>query len=220
MTDKNKKGLHCIIDGSVEFGSGSEVGNFSILSGDVKIGKNTVIKNYVEIRATGGLVTIGDNCVIDSKSLIEGPCVFEDNVVVGPDCEIRPGVTMRSSSYLQGRNRIANNCVIEPGVTIKYGSILTSNVYVGEGSFIGPNVIMTGDDTSRVQEEAGNRKSTRIGAGTFIGANSIFMPAVHIGSECIIGACSFVREDTFDKEVWFGNPAKFKKTRNKKDVDS
>lgn len=220
MMNKYTKGLHCIIDDSVEIGSGSEVGNFSILSGDVRVGKNTVIKNYVEIRANGGLITIGDNCVIDSKSLIEGPCIFEDDVVIGPDCEIRPGVTVRSSSYLQGRNRIANNCVIESGVTIKYGSILTSNVYVGEDCFIGPNVIMTGDDTSRVQEEAGNRKSTRIGAGTFIGANSIFMPAVHIGSGCIIGACSFIREDTFDKEVWFGNPAKFKKTRNKKDVDS
>ena len=87
MTDKNKKGLHCIIDDSVEIGLGSEVGNFSILSGDVKIGKNTVIKNYVEIRATGGLVTIGDNCVIDSKSLIEGPCSFEDDVVIGRYCE-------------------------------------------------------------------------------------------------------------------------------------
>ena len=214
-----ERGLYCVIDPAAKISPSTKVGSFCIIGGNIKIGKNTVIKNHVEIRTDGGLVEIGDGCVIDSGVLLEGPCIIESNVTIGPECEIRPGVKINKSSYLQGRNRIADNCVIDMGATIKYGSILTSNVYIGRDCFIGPNVIMTGDDQSRGQPEAGNEKSTRIGAETFIGANSILMPAVHIGSQNIIGACSFVRGGTGDQEVWFGNPAKCRKTRRKQDVD-
>jgi acetyltransferase-like isoleucine patch superfamily enzyme len=41
-----------------------------------------------------------------------------------------------------------------------------------------------------------------------IGANVTLMPAKSIGSNCIIGACSQVRNDIPDNEVWYGSPAK------------
>jgi acetyltransferase-like isoleucine patch superfamily enzyme len=52
-----------------------------------------------------------------------------------------------------------------------------------------------------------------IGDNTLIGANVTLMPGFSIGSNSIIGACSQVRNNVGDNEIWFGNPAKFiKKT--------
>lgn len=42
----------------------------------------------------------------------------------------------------------------------------------------------------------------------FIGANTIIMPNVHIGSYAIIAACSCVTKSVPDGEVWGGIPAK------------
>lgn len=49
--------------------------------------------------------------------------------------------------------------------------------------------------------------------GSMFGANVTIMPGVNIGAHAEIGACSQVRHDVPDNEVWFGNPAKFFKKR-------
>ena len=41
-----------------------------------------------------------------------------------------------------------------------------------------------------------------------IGANVTLMPNTSIGNNCVIGACSQVRDNVPDNEIWFGNPAK------------
>ena len=47
-----------------------------------------------------------------------------------------------------------------------------------------------------------------IGDWVFIGARSIILPNVKIGSNCIIGGGSVVTKDVPDNEVWAGVPAK------------
>jgi acetyltransferase-like isoleucine patch superfamily enzyme len=42
-----------------------------------------------------------------------------------------------------------------------------------------------------------------------IGANVTLMPGVTVGQNSEIGACSQVRHDVPDNEVWFGTPAKY-----------
>lgn len=48
----------------------------------------------------------------------------------------------------------------------------------------------------------------RVGERTFIGCNTIIMPGVTIGSECVIGAGSIVTKDVPSGYVACGNPAK------------
>ena len=48
----------------------------------------------------------------------------------------------------------------------------------------------------------------KVGAHTFIGANSTIMPGVTIGSRAVIGAGSVVNKDVPDETVWAGVPAR------------
>ncbi len=48
----------------------------------------------------------------------------------------------------------------------------------------------------------------RVGSGTAIGINSILLPGVEIGRDCVIGAGSVVRGRVPDNSLVVGNPAK------------
>ena len=52
-----------------------------------------------------------------------------------------------------------------------------------------------------------------IGDNTLIGANVTLMPGFNIGKNATIGACSQVRNNVGDNEIWFGNPAKHFKSK-------
>lgn len=54
-----------------------------------------------------------------------------------------------------------------------------------------------------------NTKPIRIKDHAFIGAHSIILKGVTIGSKSIIGAGSVVTKSVPDGEIWAGNPAKF-----------
>ena len=41
----------------------------------------------------------------------------------------------------------------------------------------------------------------------------MIMPGVMVGENSVVGACSQVRKDIPDNEIWYGNPAKFYKNR-------
>ncbi|MFZ6014537.1 MAG: acyltransferase, partial [Bacteroidota bacterium] len=56
------------------------------------------------------------------------------------------------------------------------------------------------------------KKTGMLKRGSRFGANVTIMPSVTIGVNSEIGACSQVRHDVPDNEIWYGNPAKlFKK---------
>ena len=59
-----------------------------------------------------------------------------------------------------------------------------------------------------VLEENDVKQVKGVGHGSMIGANVTLMPNTSIGNNCVIGACSQVRDDVPDNEIWFGNPAK------------
>ena len=135
---------------------------------------------------------IGDNTKI-------GPfCIVRSNAVIGKDCsltaycEIREGVRVGDRSTFGSRCTISAGATIGSDVKIKYAFVLT--------------------DTPKLEED--NAKSVGdIGDGVLIGANVTLMPGCRIGNNAVIGACSQVRSDVGEGEVWYGNPAKLFKQR-------
>jgi acetyltransferase-like isoleucine patch superfamily enzyme len=51
----------------------------------------------------------------------------------------------------------------------------------------------------------------KIGQNCFIGTNVVLHHGISIGDNSVIGAMSYVNKNIPEKELWFGNPAKFNK---------
>lgn len=89
-------------------------------------------------------------------------------------------------------------------------------VYVGKGAFIGGSVKIYDTDFHNINRSAranssldiANSQPVHIEDGVFIGAHSIILKGVRIGSGSVVGAGSVVSKDIPANQVWAGNPAK------------
>ena len=103
-------------------------------------------------------------------------------------CEIRQSVIIGNNTTFGSRCTISANAKIGENAVIKYGFVLTDT----------PNLLL------------GDQKVVKgVGNNVLIGANVTLMPGFSIGNHSIIGACSQIRSDIPDGEIWYGNPAKF-----------
>jgi len=84
---------------------------------------------------------------------------------------------------------------------IPEGVIISSDV------FIAPRVTFTNDKYPPSGKECWGY--TVVKSGAAIGAGSIILPGVSIGSNSLVGAGSVVTKNIPDGEVWVGHPAKF-----------
>jgi acetyltransferase-like isoleucine patch superfamily enzyme len=82
---------------------------------------------------------------------------------------------------------------------------ISANAVIGNDCLIKYSFVLT--DTPNL-EENDIKQVKGVGHGSMIGANVTLMPNTSIGNNCVIGACSQVRDNVPDNEIWFGNPAK------------
>ena len=149
-----------------------------------KISKISSLAYIEENVLIGESVTIGHFCIVRNGATIGNNCTLSAY------CEIRENVIIGNNCNLGSRCTISANAVIGSNTTIKYGFVLT--------------------DTPNLKNN--NFKSVKgIGNNVLIGANVTLMPGYSIGDNVIIGACSQIRSDVGENEIWFGNPAKFYK---------
>lgn len=106
------------------------------------------------------------------------------------------------------------------------GVRIGKNVFIGEGIIIDtirPDLVIIGDNTLITARcvilthffKDGHfyYGDVKIGAGCFIGTNTIIANSITIGDGAVIGAGSIVTKDIPEGEVWAGNPAKFIKKK-------
>jgi len=148
----------------------------------------------MEMEAKG--IKIGPYCLI-------GENLQAESAEIVPYTEIKNNVKLGHNVTLQGKNRIAEHCIIEDNVTLKYGSILTNYVHIKEDTFIGPHVIVFGNDQSRI-----GHKTTTIGKNCFLGGGTKINAGISIGDNVIIGAHSFVNKDCLEAGTYVGSPIK------------
>lgn len=150
---------------------------------------------------------IGLNTIIHPLALIEDNVIIGDNVNIGPFCIIRSGAIIGNNCRFTAYCEIRENVKIGKNTSFGSRCTISANCEVGDDCVIKYAFVMT--DTPNL--EANNEKvSAKIGDGVLIGANVTLMPGFSIGKGAIIGACSQVRSNVGENEVWYGNPARKK----------
>ena len=131
-----------------------------------------------------------DVIIVEPSNLYE--CKLDDNVFIGPFCEIQKGVRI-------GRN-----------TKVQSHSFICELVTIGSDCFIGHGVMFINDQFSSGGPAQGNKelwKETVIGNNVSIGSNVTLLP-VKISPNVVIGAGSVVTKDIDEPGVYCGNPAK------------
>jgi acetyltransferase-like isoleucine patch superfamily enzyme len=115
---------------------------------------------------------------------------------IGENCNICDHV------FIENDVKIGNRVTIKTGVSVWDGVTLEDDV------FVGPNVSFTNDRYPQSGNSAFNLQRTLVKSGASIGAGSVILPGLEIGSQSIIGAGTIVTESVPPDVVVIGNPGR------------
>ncbi len=185
--------------------------NLVYIGPDVTIGKDSVL--YPNTRLTGKTV-IGEGCEIgpdtiieDSKvgnhchllaSVLEGAEVGNE-VGMGPFCHLRKGARLGDRVHMGNFGEVKDSS-LAAGVKMGHFSYI-GNATIGEEVNIGAGTITCNYDGE-------HKHPTEIGAGAFIGSDTMLVAPLKIGKGAKTGAGSVVTHDVADGEVVVGVPAR------------
>jgi UDP-2-acetamido-3-amino-2,3-dideoxy-glucuronate N-acetyltransferase len=170
---------------SAKLGEGVRIGRFCIVEDDVELGDGVVLEDYAMVLSgsrIGARTKIGTYTKIGQGVVIGEDCSFTSF------CEIRDRCQLGDRVLMGSRGTLSAGTVVEDEVVMKYAFVVTD----------------TPDLTKNNEKSVG-----RLKRGSRFGASVVIMPSVTIGANAEIGACSQVRKDVPDNEVWFGMPAKY-----------
>jgi UDP-2-acetamido-3-amino-2,3-dideoxy-glucuronate N-acetyltransferase len=122
--------------------------------------------------------------------------VILPEAVLGKECNVNAHVL------------IENKVKIGDRVTIKPGVYLWDGLTVEDDVMIGPNVTFTNDKYPRSKNKNFHRLDTKLYKGCSIGAGSILMAGLEIGSYAMVAAGSLVTKNVPNHALVMGNPAK------------
>lgn len=190
------------------------------ISPEVKLGQDTVILPNTHLL---GVTSIGSDCVIGPNSLlrdavvgdacrieqsvVEG-AVLEDEVNIGPFAHLRKGVHLGRGVHMGNFGEIKNSR-LGPGVKMGHFS------YIGDAD-IGAEVNI-GAGTITCNYDGHEKHKTEIGAGAFIGSDTMLVAPLRIGKNARTGAGAVVTKNVPDDSVAVGVPARVVRKLNDRD---
>lgn len=155
---------------------------------NIKLGKNVKIYYGSRLSAAGGVLIIGDNCMIDSNVIIS---CHGGTIEIGEKSSFNP------------------NCVIYGHGGLKIGKF----VRVAAGTVIIPANHGFERKDIPIAEQSITKKGIVIKDDVWIGANCVILDGVMIGTGCVIGAGSIVTKSIPSYSIAVGNPARVIKER-------
>lgn len=193
----------------------------SYIEPGVTIGQDTVIwpNTYLQ-----GKTAIGEGCTIGPNSIIRDTRVgngckilasvlesalLEDHVDMGPFGHLRKGAHLASGVHMGNFGEVKNS-YLGPGVKMGHFSYI-GDANIGSGVNIGAGTITCNFTMD------GKKNPTRIGAGAFIGSDTMLVAPLNIGEGSATGAGSVVTKDVPDRTLVVGIPARAIRKLEKRD---
>jgi len=147
---------------------------------------------------------------------------------VSPRAVIGEGTRIWHQAQVREGARIGRNCIIGKGVYIDFNVVIGNNVkmqngcqlfhgaMVENGVFLGPRVILTNDKFPRAINANGSLKTDAdwevgkilVKRGASLGAGTVVLPDVTVGTWAMVGAGAVVTKDVPDHGLVLGNPAR------------
>lgn len=168
---------------------------FMLLKG-VRFGRNMIVKGRIFI-INDGTCIIGDNVRINSR-LSANP--------IGGDTQTN--IVVRKDAVLKIANNVAlSNTTIfcDTSIVIEDDVMIGGSVKIYDTDFHPITYL----DRKENWKESINASPVVIKQGAFIGAHSIILKGLVIGTRSVVGAGSVVTKNVPDDEIWAGNPARF-----------
>ena len=164
----------------------AEVEPYTVIKGDVSVGKGTVIK---------------------SGTYIEGPCFIGDDCKIGPNCYLRASTALGNNVHIGNAVEIKNSIIMSRtnvGHLSYIGdSIIGEDCNFGAGTKVANLRFDKGDIRVRVKdkfEKSGRRKfGTIFGDGVNTGINASIMPGISIYPNACVEAGTVVRNTIFSE---------------------
>jgi len=181
------------------------------LSSDTALAPDVTIEPHVIF---GPGVTVESGVTIRAFSHLEGVHVGP-RAIIGPYARLRPGTDIGASAHV-------GNFVELKAVTLAAGAKVNHLTYLGDASIgEGTNI---GAGTITCNYDGFVKSRTTVGAGCFIGSDSVLVAPVSIGDGAFIAAGSVITRDVSPDAMAFGrarqeekpdHAAKFRAARKK-----
>jgi acetyltransferase-like isoleucine patch superfamily enzyme len=190
------------------------VQNYSLTYLNVHIGEGSVIGSFCEIGVPPRGAGDGElETRIGGRSIIRSHTVIYAGNVIGDGFQTGHGVLIRESNDFGDNVSVGSHTVVEHHVRIADHVRIHSQAFIpefsvlGEGCWIGPNVVLTNAPHPLCPKAKECLKGPTIGRGAKIGANATLLPGVEIGEMALVGAGAVVTHDVPSGVVVVGNPA-------------
>lgn len=194
--------------------------NATYIDAQVEVGQDTVIHPNTYLR---GRTRVGEACQIGPNSMITDTeigdrcqitfsvtesAVLEDEVDIGPFAHLRKGAHLAQGVHMGNYGEVKNSYL---GARTKMGHFS----YIGDAN-IGPDVNI-GAGVITANYDGSNKHSTEIGAGAFIGSDSMLIAPLKIGAGARTGAGSVVTKDVPPNSLAVGIPARIIRKKEEND---
>ncbi len=181
------------IDAGVTIGQDTVIWPNTYLQGESAFGAGCVLGPNTLVRNS----QVGDRCRLVA-SVVEG-AVLEQEVEIGPFGHLRKGAHLAQGVHLGNFGEV-KNAYLGPGTKMGHFSYI-GDATIGAGVNIGAGTITCNYDGRR-------KHHTEIGAGVFIGSDTMLVAPIKLGEGSRTGAGAVVTEDLPAHMLAVGVPAR------------
>jgi bifunctional UDP-N-acetylglucosamine pyrophosphorylase/glucosamine-1-phosphate N-acetyltransferase len=181
------------IEPDVRIGADTIVWPNTFLQGHTQIGGNCSIGPNAILRDT----QVGERCKVLASVLEKA--VLEDDVDIGPFGHLRKGAHLAQGVHMGNFGEVKDS-YLGPGTKMGHLSYV-GNATVGAGVNIGAGTITCNFDGVK-------KHPTEIGAGAFIGSDTMLVAPVKVGEGAQTGAGAVVTKDVPPDTLAVGMPAR------------